>query len=125
MGSMAQTAIPLNVIHLDEFSEGEISQGTHSDVESDDDQPNTRKRNDSSSRGANYVEALSSSAPPVKKIMLAVNLEELTDEWRLPIEEVREVMLEHNASVHEDKDERRSTKLAQMYASTDGGLIVQ
>lgn len=41
------------------------------------------------------------------------------------LEEVREIMVEHNAFVWKDKEICRSTKLAHMHASVDGGLNIQ
>lgn len=100
MDFMTQTTIPLNIIYPYTFSEGEIPQGTHSDVDFDDGQLITRKLKASSSWGANDAKAGSSSAHPlVMKSKLTVNLEEANEVWRLPIEEVREIMLLNNASV--------------------------
>lgn len=40
---MEHTLIPLSVVYPDVYFEGEIPQGTHYDIESDDDQLSPRK----------------------------------------------------------------------------------
>ncbi|CAI9302893.1 unnamed protein product [Lactuca saligna] len=97
MEFMAQVTFPLNVIYPDALYEVKIPQDS------------------------------SSLAPPLpkKKSKLTANLEELAKEWRLPIEEVREMILEYNTLVQEEREEYCYTKLAQMYASPDGSLNVQ
>ena len=54
---MTQPAIPLSFVYPDAYFEGEIPQGTHSDIESNDDQLNPRKRKVSFLGGANDAEA--------------------------------------------------------------------
>ncbi|CAI9280262.1 unnamed protein product [Lactuca saligna] len=81
LGFIAQV-VPVGVVYLDTYFKGEISQGTN-DIESDDEQLNPKKRKLSFLRGANDVEAGSSSAvsgssaPPPKRCMLMFDLEDL------------------------------------------------
>ena len=107
-----------------------VPQGTNSDIDFGNDQLNPQKRKASSSRGGHDVEAGSSSAvgdpsapPPKKKRKLIFYLKKLVETWRLPIEEVREIMLEYNVVVQKKKEARKgeclSAKLAQSLASTD------
>ena len=112
LGFTAQAVVPQSVVYLDTYFKGEISQGTNSDIESDDEQLNPRKRKASFSGRENDIEAgisyavSGSSAPPLKRCRLIVNLEDLAiDQW-MTIEEFREIMLEHNASVKRRKEGR-------------------
>ncbi|CAI9278262.1 unnamed protein product [Lactuca saligna] len=69
--------VPLNVVYPDSYFEGEISQGTNSDIESDNDQLNPRRSKATFSLGAHDAKVGSSSTagdpsapPPSKKIKL-------------------------------------------------------
>ncbi|CAI9280137.1 unnamed protein product [Lactuca saligna] len=85
----------------------EFYEGSHSDIEFDDDQLIPRKRKDPFSGGAYVAEVCSSSTPdsfsdPKSKVI--VNLGDLGEEWRLPLEEVSEIMMEHNATARKDEE---------------------
>ncbi|CAI9266892.1 unnamed protein product [Lactuca saligna] len=84
---MPHTGLPLSVVYPDAYSEEEIPQGTYSDIDSDEDKLNPRKRNVTFSQGANDVEVGSSSiagsslAPPLfKKYKLTLDLEDLAED---------------------------------------------
>ncbi|CAI9280951.1 unnamed protein product [Lactuca saligna] len=100
----------------------EIHQGVNRNIEFDDENLNPRKRKDPR---ASDVEALSSSAtggsstPPSKKRRMTVELEDLTIDWKMTVEEIREIMLEHNASFQTRKVEHQSIKFSQHLASCD------
>lgn len=112
--------VPLNIIYPEALPKGEIPQVAHSDVESDDDHLITRKRKSSSLGGVDDAEGEVFSVPPIKKRKLMVNLESFARDSRFPIEEV--IQIEHNASVQKENVECRSSKLAQKYSSTEGGI---
>lgn len=95
----------------------------HSDIESDDDQINPTKRKPSFLGKANDTESGSSStvgcspAPPhSKKRKLTIDLEDLAKNWQITNEDVREIMMDHNASFRKRRDECRSIKHVQIFA---------
>ncbi|KAL7583869.1 hypothetical protein Lser_V15G42257 [Lactuca serriola] len=124
LGLMPQAVVSLN--------------GNNSDIESDNDLLNPRKRKVSFSGGDHDTEFGSSSAavggdplapPPKKKSKPIFDLNELVETWRLPILEVREIMLEYNVVVRQKKEARKeehlSTKLTQALTSPDESINVQ
>ena len=60
-----------------------------------------------------------SSAPFPKRCRLTVDMEDLGADWRMIVDEVREIMLEHNASVRKSKDEHQSIKLVYHLTSSN------
>ncbi|CAI9283742.1 unnamed protein product [Lactuca saligna] len=66
MQQLVVPIVPLNVVYLGSYSEGaipqEVPQGTDSDIDSENDQLNPRKRKASFSGGSNVTEAGSSSS---------------------------------------------------------------
>ncbi|CAI9281013.1 unnamed protein product [Lactuca saligna] len=72
------STIPLSVVYPDASSEREIPQGTHNNIECDDDQLNPRKIRDSFLWGANDVEARSSSIVGSSSSLLSSKKRKLT-----------------------------------------------
>lgn len=116
--------VPLNIVYLEAIPEGKIPQGTNSDVESDDDQLITRTRMTTSSSGRVHdVDCEGSSAPPSKKRNLTVNLDALARDWRLLVEQVRQILTKHNASKQHENVERRSSKVALNFSPLREALM--
>ncbi|CAI9265574.1 unnamed protein product [Lactuca saligna] len=100
--------VPLNVVYPRSYFKGEVSQevpqGTDSYFDSDNYQLSPRKRKASISGGTHEIEVGSSTtfdpstSPPKMKSKLIFDLNELSESWRLPIEEVREIMFEYNVA---------------------------
>ena len=106
--------------------EGEIPQRTHNDIESEDEQLNTKRRKASFSRGANdtevgrsYATCDPSAPPPLEKNKITIDLNDLANEWDITVEEVREIMMEHNDAIWTRKEECWCIKLAQTLSSAN------
>ncbi|XP_023737822.1 uncharacterized protein LOC111885818 [Lactuca sativa] len=110
------------------------------DTKTDQPIPNTREISQEQAfllKGAHDVEAGSSSAtasdpstpPPKKKNKLIFSLNELAETWRLPTEEVKEIMSEYNVTSRQKKVARKeeciSIKLSQAPAFDDKSANVQ
>ncbi|CAI9268606.1 unnamed protein product [Lactuca saligna] len=113
MGFMPQVVIPvvpLNVVYFDSYFEWEIPQGTNSDIESNNDQLNPRKRKDSFSGGAHDAEV---GSPSIGII----------------VDEVREIVIENNVVIQERKETRKGehlyAKLDQDFTSANDSVDVR
>lgn len=123
---MTHAAVPFSIVYPGSYFEGVVPQGTHNDLESEDEQLNLRKMKASLSGRANDVEAGrstivgdSSALPLSNKSKLAIALNDLAKEWDITVEEFTDIMMEHNATIQARKEECRSIKLAQTLASAD------
>lgn len=123
---MTHAVVPFSIVYPGSYFEGEVPQGTHNDLESEDEQLNLRKMKASLSGRANDVEdgrstvvGDSSALPPSNKSKLAIALNDLAKEWDITVEEFIDIMMEHNATIQSRKEECRSIKLAQTLASAD------
>ncbi|CAI9303777.1 unnamed protein product [Lactuca saligna] len=90
----------LNVVYPDAYFEGEVPQGTSSDIDSNNNQFNPRMRKASFSGGAHDEVGSSTIGDPSTPLLPREEnsffyLNELAKIWRLPIEEVREIMLDY------------------------------
>ena len=119
--------VPLNVVNPASFFEGEVPQGTNILFDYNNDQLNPQKRKASILGRAHDTKAGSSYAvgggdpstpPPKKKSKLIFDLNELVETWRLPIEEVTEIMLEYNVVVRQKKSKKRRTYVCQTSSSS-------
>lgn len=120
LGFMAHTTIPLSVVYPNSYFEVEIPHVTNKYIHSDDDKLNPRNGR-IPSHGEQIPLMLEVLQPLVvpkssssKKSKLTVNMKELVEKWEMTIEEVREIMLEHNSTARTRKEDHRSIKFSRV-----------